>query len=93
MDSIQVSNVSITIVDGGRDRLVGWASCTLGDSLRLNNIGIRRSLRSGLMLTYPSKRLSNGHTLAHYHPISQAASLAIEEAIFARLRTLAGDQP
>jgi DNA-binding cell septation regulator SpoVG len=85
----QVSNVKLRIVEKGTDGLLAWAACVIAGAIKLDNIAIRRSRDGSLFLTYPAKRDSSGDNHQYFHPISVEASRAIQDAILARLASLA----
>ena len=57
--------------------LIALARVVLNDALVLDSIGVHAKLSGGYRLTYPNK---NGRAV--FHPIAQAASRAIETAIY-----------
>lgn len=54
-----------------RRGLVGFASCVLDDWLFLSGIALHAKLDGSLRLVFPVKRLTNGKTLALFHPVSR----------------------
>jgi len=87
--TFSIANVHVRIVDQGTDGLIAWASCVVSDSIRLDNIAVRRSRDGQLFLTYPAKLTQRGTKTHYFNPISPEASKTIENAVFARLATLA----
>ena len=84
-----VSSIGIRIVQGGTDGLVAWASCVIAGTIKLDNIAIRRSRDGSLFLTYPAKRTTSGDRYHYHNPISVEAARALQNAVLARLATLA----
>jgi DNA-binding cell septation regulator SpoVG len=85
---LEVSQVSLRIVEDGTDGLVAWASCILGDAIKLDSIAVRRSHNGSLYLSYPGKRTAGGSTFHYHHPISREAADLVERAIMSRIREL-----
>lgn len=73
---IVITEVRLTAIQpiGG---MVAMARVVLNNAIALDSIGIHTKLSGGYRLTYPNK---NGRQL--YQPISKAAGIAIENAIF-----------
>lgn len=87
--SLPIARVQIKIVEKGTDGLVGWASCIVSDAIRLDNIAIRRGHDGALFLTYPNKVTDSGSRHPYFNPISSGAAKAVENAVLARLASLA----
>lgn len=87
-DRLEVSQVRLRIVENGHDGLLAWASCVLGDAIKLDNIAVRRGRDGGLYLSFPAKRTAGGSTFHYFHPISREAADLVERAIMARIREL-----
>lgn len=85
---IPITDVKVRIVDDGTGGLVAWASCVLSDAIRLDNIAIRRGHDGALFLTYPNKVSGSGKH-PYFNPISSGAAKAVEDAVLARLASLA----
>lgn len=86
---IPITDVKVRVVDNGTDGLLAWASCVISGAVKLDNIAIRRSRDGSLYLTYPAKRTSGGDTHQYFHPISVEAAEAVQNAVLARLASLA----
>lgn len=82
---MQVTEVQIAFVKP-QNGLFAFASVVLEDQLYLDSIAIHRKLDgSGYRLTYPTRR--RGEKGAHlFHPIRKSLSLALEQAIFSKLK-------
>lgn len=87
----QISDISLRLVTDGTDGLIAWASCVVSNTIRLENIAIRRGLDGGLFLTYPAKRTASGSRFNYFNPITKAAADCIQSVILARLAFL--DEP
>ena len=86
---VPISDVKIRLVENGTDSLIAWASCVIAQAIKLDNIAIRRGRDGGLFLTYPVKRTSDGNKHNYFNPISGRASQAVQDALLARLASLA----
>jgi len=87
--NLPVTDVKLRIVEHGTDGLLAWASCVISGAIKLDNIAIRRSPDGSLFLTYPAKRTPGGESHQYFHPISVEASVAVQDAVLARLAALA----
>jgi stage V sporulation protein G len=82
---MQVTEVDIAFVKP-KDGLIAFASVVLDDQIFLSGIAVHRKLvGSGYRLTYPTRRVGDGQ-LSVFHPIRKPIGLAIETAIFAKLK-------
>ncbi len=78
-----VSEVNIEIVKP-QNGLVGFANIVIESNIYLSGIAIYKKLNAeGYRLLYPKK---NGFSL--FHPINKETSVAIEEAIFSKLKSV-----
>lgn len=78
---MKISEIEIAFIKP-HNGLIGFASFVVDESIYLSNIAIHKKLNSdGYRLTYPSK---GQFTL--FHPIKKDVSLAIEAAIFTKLK-------
>ena len=88
--AIPITDIKVRLVDNGTTGLIAWASCVVAHAIKLDNIAVRRSTRDGaLFLTYPTKRTEAGDKYPYFNPISAEASKAVENAVLARLASLA----
>lgn len=87
---ISITDIKLRFVEDSRDGLLAWSSCTLGNTVVLNNIAVRRGRDGGLMLTYPAKQTTAGTRFYYFNPISREASAALETAIVGKVRELLG---
>ena len=82
---MQVTEVDIAFVKP-REGLIAFASVVLDDQIYLSGIAIHRKLvGSGYRLTYPTRKVGEAQ-FSVFHPIRKPIGLAIEEAIFAKLK-------
>ena len=80
-----VSEVNITLIKPCNG-LIGFATLLWGGCIYLSSIGIHQKLDgSGYRLTYPTRK-AGAQNIALFHPTTRAASVAIEQAIFSRLK-------
>ena len=67
--------------------IVAFASLVIDDSIYLNSIAIHKKLSSAeYRITYPTKKMGMENSINLFHPINKQASLAIEQAIFSKLK-------
>lgn len=71
--------------------LLGWVSATVGESLHLDGIAVRRTRDGRLTLSFPSRRDAAGVDHPIIRPIDNAARCWIEEQVFAALPTIPED--
>ena len=83
---MKVSEVQIVPVKPD-EGLIAFASCLINDSIYLGSIAVFTRLGGGYRLVYPTKKIGDRH-LHYHHPISKEAAVAVEEAVFARVREL-----
>ena len=65
--------------------LLGWVSCTLNGSLRLDGIAVRRTLHDRLTLSFPARTDGTGRQHFYVRPLDDASRRAIENAVFQNL--------
>jgi len=82
---IVVSEVRVSLRNGRSGAVVGWASCVINGSLRINSIEIRRGANDTLFLECPTQESRSGVRHPYFCPISREARAALEEAILGRL--------
>ena len=84
---MQVTEVDIAFVKP-KDGLIAFASVVLDDQLYLSGIAIHRKLvGSGFRLTYPTRKVED-EQFNLFHPIRKGIGLAIEQAIFEKLKNV-----
>lgn len=84
--TVKISEVQISFVKPN-DGIIGFASLLVNDSIYLNSIAIHKKLNgTDYRITYPTKKLSAENSINLFHPINRQTSLAIEHAIFSKLK-------
>ena len=86
-DPIRISNVHFTAApptDTERG-LLGWVSCSLNGNLRLDGLGLRRSVGGRHVLSFPARRDSQGRQRFFLRPLDDAARREIEHQVFQAL--------
>ena len=84
---MQVTEVEIVFVKP-KDGMIGFASLVVDNQLYLSGIAIHRKLvGSGYRLTYPTRKVGEAQ-LSLFHPIRKPIGLAIERAIFDKLKNV-----
>jgi hypothetical protein len=68
-----------------RQGLLGYVSCTLGDTLLLNGLTLRRSLEGRRYLAFPKPRDALGREHVNVRPLDASAQREIEAQIFLAL--------
>ena len=87
---MQVTEVDIAFVKP-KDGLIAFASVVLDDQIYLSGIAIHRKLvGSGYRLTYPTRKVGDAQ-FNLFHPIRRPIGLAIEQAIFAKLKDVVSE--
>jgi DNA-binding cell septation regulator SpoVG len=87
---IEVVKMKVTKVDIAfvkpKEGLIAFASVVLDDQIYLSGIAVHRKLiGSGYRLTYPTRKVGEAQ-FSVFHPIRKPLGLAIEDAVFARLK-------
>ena len=85
--ALRVSEVRIRLAAGGKEGLLGWASCIVGGAVALHNIVIRQLSDGTLALGFPARFSHSGAKHYYFNPISDEARRALEDAILARLKS------
>jgi DNA-binding cell septation regulator SpoVG len=84
---MQVTEVDIVFVKP-KNGLIAFASVVLDDQLYLSGIAIHsKRAGSGYRLTYPTRKVGESQ-FSLFHPIRKPVGLAIEQAIFERLKNV-----
>jgi len=85
---MKVTEVDIQFVKP-KDGLIAFASVVVDDQLYLGGIAVHRKLNgSGYRLTYPTRKVGT-EQFSLFHPIRRPTGLAIEDAIFGKLKNVA----
>jgi hypothetical protein len=65
--------------------LLGWVSCVVNGTIRLDGIAVRRTRRGRLRLSFPAKSSLTGSQFFYVRPLDAAAREHIEQQIFQAL--------
>jgi DNA-binding cell septation regulator SpoVG len=85
--TMQVTEVDIAFVKP-KDGMIAFASVVLDDQLYLSGIAIHSKLVGcGYRLTYPTRKVG-GTQFSLFHPIRKQVGLAIERAVFEKLKNV-----
>ncbi len=91
----KVTTMRITEVDLAfvkpKDGLIAFASVVVDDQLYLGSIAVHQKLRGGYRLTYPTRKVGDGQ-FAVFHPIRRPLGIAIELAVFGKLKDVMSNQ-
>ena len=84
--TIKISEVQVNFIKPNNG-IIAFASLVINNSIYLNSIAIHQKLNSSEhRITYPTKRLGIENSVNLFHPINKTTSLAIEKAIFSKLK-------
>jgi hypothetical protein len=73
--------------------LLGWISCTLNGSLRLDGLGLRRTAAGDLVISFPARRDAAGRQHPYVRPVDEVCRRDIEYQILAALGLEGGQKP
>ncbi len=65
--------------------LLGWVSCIVNGTLRLDGITVRRTLRGRLTLSFPAKPGLTGAQFFYVRPLDDQARREVERQILAAI--------
>jgi DNA-binding cell septation regulator SpoVG len=83
--TMHVTEVDVAFVKPN-DGLVAFASVVLDDQIFLSGIAVHQKLAgSGYRLTYPTRKVGEAQ-FSLFHPIRKPIGLAIERAIFDKMK-------
>jgi len=81
MHKLTIDEISLTPI-APQKSLVGFASCCLNKSIRLDCLAIHTDLLNrSFRIVYPVRRFPNGKEIPIYRPITKEAGDAIQKAI------------
>ena len=85
--AVDIRKVCFTSASPGEVQtgLLGWVSCTLNGTLRLDGLVLRRTADGRLALTFPARRDACGRQHCYVRPLDDRARREIERHIFAAL--------
>jgi len=86
-NSLKITDVNFTPakLQDLQNGLFGFIACKIGNSLQLDNIALRRTLKGFLRLSFPAKQDSRGKKRFHVRPLDDKARIEIERQIFKAL--------
>ncbi len=82
ISNVQLKSAQISDAESG---LLGWVSCSINGSLRLDGIAVRRTADGRLALSFPARRDDAGRRHFYIRPVDDLARRAIEHTVFAAL--------
>lgn len=84
---VTISEVRLTEApfEEARSGLLGWVTCTVNDTLRLDGITLRRTADGRLTLSFPARRDSTGRQHAIVRPIDDRTRRELERQVFRAL--------
>jgi hypothetical protein len=65
--------------------LLGWVSCVLQDTLRLDGLALRRTADGRLALSFPARKDARGREHPYVRPLDDRARREIEAQVFRAL--------
>lgn len=85
--TLAVTDLRLTAAgpDLQRTGLLGWISCTLGGTLRVDGITLRRTAEGRLALSFPARKDRNGVLHPLLRPLDDATRAEIERQILGQL--------
>lgn len=83
--SLQIGDVRFTSSASDRSGLLGWVSLTLNDSVRLDGLALRRTLRARLTLSFPVRKDRSGNKHPLVRPLDNETRVEIERQVFEAL--------
>lgn len=83
-----ITEIRVRFVEEPVGDLIGYGSCLLGGSWRLDDIQLRHGRDGRLVLVFPTRLSASGTRHYVYCPISKPAGEAIRDAFVAHLSRL-----
>jgi len=74
------------------DGLLGWASFTIDDRIRLEGVAVRRTVDRRLVLSFPSRLDRQGKKHFLVRPLDDPTRREIEHQVFAQLGLEVSDE-
>ena len=92
MRGLKISDVTFSSgsFEDLRRGLLGFISCTVNGSIRLDGITLRRTRNRRLALSFPAHRDAHGRDHPFIRPLDSASREAIEEQVLLALRVSGG---
>ena len=82
LDEIRLAPASAADAASG---LLGYVSCTLNGSLRLDGLALRRTLSGATAISYPARVDRAGRRHAYLRPLTDAVRKSLDAQVFAAL--------
>ncbi len=82
ISGVQFVSAQLLDVDDG---FLGWVSCTLNESIRLNGLALRRTREGRLALSFPARKDAMGRKHFFLRPLDDATRRKIERQVFRAL--------
>lgn len=84
---VKISNVSLKAATEKdcNSGLLGWISCVLDDTVKIDGITLRRTLDNRIVLSFPERRDAAGQNHPYVRPLGDGARRHIERQVFAAL--------
>ncbi len=82
ISNLQFKSAQISDAESG---LLGWISCSINGSLRLDGIAVRRTADGRLALSFPARRDDAGRRHFYVRPLDDKARRDIEHQVFLAL--------
>lgn len=87
MSGLLISDVVLTQAPARDEKtgLIGWVSCTVGGTLRVDGIALRRTLGGDSRLAFPCRKDRAGRKHYVVRPLDETTRIAIERQVLAAL--------
>ncbi len=87
MPDLRVSEVRFVAASPAEQEtgLIGWVSLLLDDSLRIDGVGLRRTLAGDLTISFPARKDRRGKLHPMIRPLSDGVRLDLQHRIFSAL--------
>ncbi len=66
--------------------LMGWVNLSLGGTIQLNCLAVRRTAAGRYALSFPCRTDANGNMHPYYQPLEEGTRRAIEESVIDELQ-------
>lgn len=92
MYSLVINEIQIIPIKP-QNGLVAFATCLINNQFHVGNIAIYTSpgSRLGYRLVFPNKKLTSGHSVDCFYPVTQEAGVLVSEAIIKQYIKLMGN--
>ena len=95
MSEMRISNLQFKSarISDAESGLLGWISCSINGTLRLDGIAVRRTLDGRLALSFPARRDEAGRQHAYVRPLDDTGRRDFERQVFQALGIEDGASP